>query len=272
MNGPPTPPAVSPVEKRDQERDLQNTADPAPVEAAAAQNTPTPTLNTTVTQVPSQPPPNAFRPDLQSIIGLFEQSDVSGAIQRLVYLDKTMSPSTSGYLSVAFMLVLAYMIDDTLPPAYEVLLRLPPIHLSRPAGNGLSSLFASVWENKYDRVYTRAQELHGRVAASLSDFEAEVVPVIQNLLVTFVQKYRVKSLRLLAVAYEAIPASLMEWYLGLSANELLPELEKEGWKYDSSTGILKAPSSSSTSDSGTPASSTLNSFRAIANNVTRLEL
>jgi len=102
------------------------------------------------------------------------------------------------------------------------------------------NLFASVWERRYEHVYSRGEALFG--LARQGDFpHAEMSGVLAALVTAcigecslgnpsaliyyvFTESFRQRTIVLLSNAYTAIPLALAQIYLGLPADELLSSM------------------------------------------------
>jgi len=150
------------------------------------------------------------------------------------------------------------------------LLRLPDAVASLPLAQALSNLFASVWEGRYESVYSRAEALFNLARqADFSHIEVAAA-VLTTLVSTFIESFRQRTIVLLSKAYTTIPLALAEVYLGLPAGELLSTVLEKGWNLDATSHIL-TPVAVARKHSQCSTPSTLRMFNAVADNVARLE-
>jgi COP9 signalosome complex subunit 8 len=102
------------------------------------------------------------------------------------------------------------------------------------------NLFASVWERRYEHVYSRGEALF--VLARQGDFpHAEMAGVLAALVTAcigecslgntsaliyyfFTESFRQRTIVLLSNAYTAIPLALAQIYIGLPADKLLSSM------------------------------------------------
>ncbi len=98
---------------------------------------------------------------------------------------------------------------------------------SLPLARALLNLFASVWERRYEHVYSRGEALFN-LAQQGDSSHTEVARVFTSLVTAFIGKCAVRNLPvlhysviLLSKAYTNIPFAIAQAYLGLSAEELL---------------------------------------------------
>lgn len=125
------------------------------------------------------------------------------------------------------------------PSAKFALIRLPDAVASLPLARAMLNLFASVWERRYEHVYSRGEALFG--LARQGDFpHAEMSGVLAALVTAcvgkcslgnplalihqFTESFRQRTIELLSKAYTAIPLALARVYLGLPADELFSSM------------------------------------------------
>jgi len=131
------------------------------------------------------------------------------------------------------------------------------------------NLFASVWERRYEHIYSRGEVLFN--LAQQGDFSHTEVPgVLTTLVTTFIESSRQRTIALLSKAYTDIPLALAQVYLGLSADELLSIASEKVWHFDPTTHIL-TPTRAARKTSLAAAPSTFAIFNAVTDSVARLE-
>lgn len=270
-NGTLTPPPLSAVEIHDQAKDVLNAPPPT-----VAPPPPQPPVVATPTIQQQHQQSNLGAAQIHSALDSIQRNEFSVAITKLERLDMNVSLQATEKLSVASLLALLYMIQDTLPSAYATLTRLPLELQKKVAYQSFWELFSAVWERKFASVYSRAQSFHTRIGSSPVELEGELVEIVKSLTITFVHRFRLRTLTLLSTAYDAVPVALAESFLGLPAQELLVDLQKQGWTFDQGSQVFVPPfnkqSNGPSATSAASGPSTLNNFRAIAGSVTHLEL
>ncbi|CDO73588.1 hypothetical protein BN946_scf185014.g58 [Trametes cinnabarina] len=193
MTGPPTPPPSSAVEIEDAAR----TVLPPPAAGAPPADTvnATPAATQAVTEE-IQPPIVSQSAQSTTYELLFRSiSDMarSGSLWELVEvaergdLSGDFQADPSRLLLIA-PLVLSYLILDELPPARQVLTRLPDGLLSFPLSQGLFQLLASTSERKYSDIYRRAEELHQYVLRATFG-NPEFSQILAGMITSFIGKF-----------------------------------------------------------------------------------
>ncbi|KAH9984735.1 hypothetical protein BJV74DRAFT_847876 [Russula compacta] len=123
------------------------------------------------------------------------------------------------------------------PSAKFALMRLPDAIAALPLARAVLNLFASVWERRYEHVYSRGEALFN--FAQQGDFaHTEVVRVLTTLVTAFIESFRKRTVDLLSKAYTTVPLALAQVYLGLSADKLLSIASEKRWHVDTATQIM----------------------------------
>jgi len=150
-------------------------------------------------------------------------------------------------------------------------LRLPDAVASLPLAQALLNLFASVWEGRYENVYSRAEPLFN--LARQADFSRIEVAaaVLTTLVSTFIESFRQRTIVLLSKAYTTIPLALAEVYLGLPTGELLSSILEKGWNFDAASRILTPVTVARRYSHRCSIPSTLGMFNSVTDHVTWLE-
>jgi len=148
-------------------------------------------------------------------------------------------------------------------------MRLPDAVASLPLARATLNLFASVWERRYEHIYSRGEALFN-LARQGDISHTEVSGVLTALVTTFIETFRQRTTGLLSKAYTAIPLGLTQVYLGLSADELLSSASGKGWHFDPANHIM-TPTRATRKASLATAPSTFAMFNAVTDNVARLE-
>ncbi|KAL1744362.1 COP9 signalosome [Schizophyllum fasciatum] len=191
-----------------------------------------------------------------NVVALAERADLAGDAR---------SPAR---LLVVAPMVLAYLIVDDLTPARFALSRLPEQLQGLPIVQGLASLVALAWQRRYDLVYTRAEGLF----TVASDFEEPIAQVLHALLRQFVESFRERTFHLLSRAYNEVPLSLVETYLGLPAQQIVPAAQSRGWAYDEAHKLFRPVKPRAVSASAAKSDiSSLKTFHFVASSVGKLE-
>jgi len=165
--------------------------------------------------------------------------------------------------------VLSYLIVNDLPSAKFALLRLTDAVASLPTARALLNLFASVWERRYENVYSRGEALFN-IAQQGDSSHTEVAGVFTSLVTAFIESFRQRTVVLLSKAYTTIPFAIAQAYLGLPAEELLSLVSEKGWHFEAATHVMTpARVAFKISSSATP--STFAMFDTVTDNVARLE-
>ncbi|KAI0317470.1 COP9 signalosome [Amylostereum chailletii] len=270
MNGPPTPPSSN--------DELPSSTIPTP----STEPTPEPivpsdtaTAATASTSTASSGP-SPYVSSFSKIAPLVAKAEYREVIRLAERADQnTFQDTHPTRLFIIAPLVLSYLIVDDLAPARYALTRLPHAIASLPLSQGLFSLFAAVYERRYERVYSRAEGIYNM--AQESDFpDADLAAVLSGLINAFVEAFRRRTLALISKAYSSLPLSLAHAYLGLDNEQLLAAAETKNWTFDASTQILtpspasrEAPQSHSNGIVSVPSS--LVTFDSIVDSVARLE-
>ncbi|KAI0303555.1 COP9 signalosome [Multifurca ochricompacta] len=194
------------------------------------------------TDARSQPPEEPYLSLFTQIAALQANEDYYGIIQAAECADLVAaSDDRPTQLLVTMSLVLSYLIVDDLSSAKFALMRLPNSVASLPLSQATLNLFASVWERRYEHVYSRGETLLN--LAQQADFLCADVPrVIASLVTAFIESFRKRTLALMSKGYTTIPLNLAQGYLGLSGDDLLSIASAQAWRFDASTHIL-APAS-----------------------------
>jgi len=172
-------------------------------------------------------------------------------------------------LLITVPLVLSCLIVNDLPSAKFALMRLPDVVASLPLARAMLNLFASVWERRYEHVYSRGEALFN-LARQGDVLHTEVSGVLTALVTDFIESFRQRTIVLLSKAYTTIPLALAQVYLGLPADELLSITSEKGWHFDPATHIMM-PTRAARKTSLSAAPSTFTMFNAVTDNVARLE-
>ncbi|KAJ7766780.1 COP9 signalosome [Mycena metata] len=266
--GPPTPPPSSATEIQDAARTVVPPIPAASSSASASTSAPPPAPASTVrqddfTRLFPQLGSLATEHSFAQLIKVAEANDVASDSER--------QPTR---LLLTAPLVLAYLIQDNLPPARFALARLPNNLGSMPLSRQLFGLLASTSERKYNNVYVRAQGLQQLVGQA--DFlDASLGAVLGTMLEAFLNAFRDRTFRLLQKAYTTLPLALAQTYLGLPAEEVLSVAAANGWAYDNATQVLTPAAlpqkTSKTGSASFAPFSSLATFDFVANSVAKLE-
>jgi COP9 signalosome complex subunit 8 len=150
-------------------------------------------------------------------------------------------------LLVTAPLVLAYLIQNDLPPARFALTRLPPTVVSQPLSQHLFGLFASTSDRKYTNVYSRAAAILSMCTPGSTTLDAELAVVVGHMIQAFLDGFRNRTLKLLAKAYSSIPLPVAQYYLGLAPEQILEVTNTSGqWTYDAGKQTLTPVANSNT--------------------------
>ncbi|KAI0807692.1 hypothetical protein C8Q74DRAFT_1228685 [Fomes fomentarius] len=274
MTGPPTPPPSSATEIQDAAR----TTAPPPQAALATEPAEAPTP---AAPVPEQAQPAVASQTAQktsyellfpSIVDLARSGRVRDLIQVLEQADLSADhDKDSTRLLIVAPLVLAYLIEDEIPPARHVLTRLPDNLASIALTQGLFNLLASVSERKYADVYNRAERL--RQFVSEPNFPNEIFgQLLAGLVTAFVEAFSKKTFNLLSRAYTSIPLPLAQVYLGLAAEQVVNVAVQAGWNFNETSHILTPSKQSAKLSRAQPSTpSTLYALNLVADTVANLE-
>lgn len=255
VNGPPTPPPTTATELQDEARE-------------------NPPIAEATTSLP-QNRTDHYQHVLASIIEAISNKDYPLVINIAQETDyETIDNRQPSRLLIIAPLVLGHLILDELPPARYALLRLPENLASFPLSRGLMALVTSTINREHAKIYEQAETLHA-LAAQPDFFDKDLVPILQTLLVVFLDSFRHRTFDLLSKAYTSLPLPLASTYLGMPGPQIIAVAEKSAWSYDPSTQILSPKVRSNALDQVGPSSfnvSSLSSFHFIADSVARLEL
>ncbi|RXW22328.1 hypothetical protein EST38_g3535 [Candolleomyces aberdarensis] len=248
VNAPPTPPPLSTTELQDAAR------------ASSSQNT-------TETQSNA---PDVYQLRFPAILDAVSRSDYRAVARIAEEIDLTAvgDHQTSRLLIIA-PLVLAYLIEDQIPPARYALARLPDIHASLPLSKLLAGLVNVTLNRVHPQVYATATSLVELVSQP-DFFHQELALVLTKLATVFMDRFRLRTFELLSKAYSSLPLTLAESYLGVSGSLILEEAGKNGWTYDASSQILK-PKARAKAEINFKGSSSLSTFDFVTDSVGRLE-
>ncbi|KAI0282704.1 COP9 signalosome [Russula brevipes] len=117
------------------------------------------------------------------------------------------------------------------------LMRLPEAVASHPLARAMLSLFSSMWERRYEHVYSRGEALFN-LAQQGHFSHTEVTEVLSASVTAFIDSFRQRTVVLLSNAYTTIPLALAQVYLGLSTDDLLSFASEKGWHFDPATHIM----------------------------------
>uniref|UniRef100_A0A8H8CNR9 CSN8/PSMD8/EIF3K domain-containing protein n=1 Tax=Psilocybe cubensis TaxID=181762 RepID=A0A8H8CNR9_PSICU len=228
VNGPPTPPAITPTELHDEARvmptvllDTDSSSAPPPSALITSHTIPESYRNAIplISEAIS-------RNDYTELINIAERTDTNSANDR-----------HQSRLSVISPLVLSHLILDDLPAALYALLRLPENLAFLPVTKAFSALVTATMNRQHSNVYDQVNTLNALVANH--DFvDKELSAVISQLLSVFIDNFRRRTFALLTKAYTSLPLSLACSYLALSAEQVIETAQKHSWSYDSSAQIL----------------------------------
>ncbi|KAH9011609.1 COP9 signalosome [Lactarius pseudohatsudake] len=209
-------------------------------------------------------------PALGGIIAALQaKGDYYGLIQAAERADLVAHDDHLTRLLIAVPLVLSYLIVNDLPSAKFALLRIPDAVASVPLAQATLKLFASVWERRYENIFSRGEAL-SNLARRADHLQEDLAEVIAGLVGTFIESFRQRTFVLVSKAYTTIPLSLAQVYLGLQSDHLLRVTSSEGWHFDAPSQIL-TPVRIARRTEPSPASSTLLMFEGVTDNVARLE-
>ncbi|KAH9030607.1 COP9 signalosome [Lactarius pseudohatsudake] len=209
-------------------------------------------------------------PALGGIIAALQaKGDYYGLIQAAERADLVAHDDHLTRLLIAVPLVLSYLIVNDLPSAKFALLRIPDAVASVPLAQATLKLFASVWERRYENIFSRGEAL-SNLARRADHLQEDLAEVIAGLVGTFIESFRQRTFVLVSKAYTTIPLSLAQVYLGLQSDHLLRVTSSEGWHFDAPSQIL-TPVRIARRTEPSPASSTLLMFECVTDNVARLE-
>ncbi|KAF8651479.1 hypothetical protein AX16_004777 [Volvariella volvacea WC 439] len=166
-------------------------------------------------------------------------------------------------------LTLAYLILNDLPPARFTLARLPEALLTHALPKLLFSLVAATWDRKHTQVYVRAQSLIQLVTRP-DFFNPTLGSLISAMVLTFAERFRERTFSLIASAFTSISVALLQSYLGLTSEQLLPLLAQKGWEYNATTQIV-VPGGSGVASCEPRAAATLKTFHVVTDSVAKLE-
>ncbi|KAH9001532.1 COP9 signalosome [Lactarius akahatsu] len=209
-------------------------------------------------------------PTLGGIIAALQaKGDYYGLIQAAERADLVAHDDHLTRLLIAVPLVLSYLIVNDLPSAKFALLRIPDAVASVPLAQATLKLFASVWERRYENIFSRGEAL-SNLARRADHLQEDLAELIAGLVGTFIESFRQRTFVLVSKAYTTIPLSLAQVYLGLQSDHLLRVTSSEGWHFDAPSQIL-TPVRIARGTEPSPASSTLLMFEGVTDNVARLE-
>lgn len=246
-----TPPPSSSLELQDQARSDNMQCDSAVL--APATN-----FEQTFRSIVECSSQNRFR----ELIQIAEQADLNS------YGD----PDNPARLCVLVPLVFAYLIIDDLPPAKHVLLRLPDSPHSTSLSTTIRNLSSACWQRAYVQVYANTKSLNDLLVQA-DFFDKGLANALTHMLASFIESFRRRTTRLLMEAYTTVPLSLATEYLGMSKQDVLSALERDGWQYDQTSDTLAAssrPEAKTTSITGS-LTSPLSTFYHVAESVSQLE-
>ncbi|KAH9997478.1 hypothetical protein BJV77DRAFT_1065107 [Russula vinacea] len=229
----------------------------------------------TEAHVPS--PASSYVELFAQIVALQAKGDYHGLIQIAERADLAItSDNHPTRLLITLPLVLSCMIVNDLlaefnlrPSAKFALLRLSDAVASLPLARAMLNLFASVWERRYENVYSRCEALFN-LAQQGDSLHAEVTGVFTSLVTAFIGSFRQRTVSLLSKAYSTIPFAIAQAYLGLPTEELLSLASEKGWHFDAATHVM-TPACVACKISSSAIPSTFAMFNTVTDNVARLE-
>ncbi|PPQ66464.1 hypothetical protein CVT26_011222 [Gymnopilus dilepis] len=255
VNGPPTPPATTPAELR--EEAAQAAEAPSALPQGLSQSKPE--IYDTVIPLMAEA---IVKHDYQTLVNIAEETDISAPNDR--------HPSR---LLIVAPMVLGHLIQDDVPLARHALLRLPDSLASLPFPRALMALVTSAMNRDHATIYDQAATLDSLVTQP--DFpDKDLASAISALLSAFIDHLRQRTFALLSKAYLSLPLPLACAYTALPPEQVITIAEGRSWSYDPSTQIL-TPKLDVKADLLTePAalrSSSLATFNFVADSVARLE-
>ncbi|CAL1705757.1 unnamed protein product [Somion occarium] len=257
MTGPPTPPPSSALEIQDAQRE----ASVPPPAAAQSETTAAEPADHAQNEEPIAVEPTV-QPDstpevatqslnvYQLLFPTLADLASKGSYRELVDVAERADWNAEGdhhpsRLLIIAPLVLGYLILDDLPPARFALSRLPRSLESQPISHALFNLLASTSERRYEKIYVRAEQ----VVLAAQAFQIpgyELTAVIGALTTNFVDTFRRKTFALLSKAYSSLPLSVVQTYLGFTAEQAISVATEFNWSYDAQTQIFAPSASGST--------------------------
>ncbi|CAL1705759.1 unnamed protein product [Somion occarium] len=238
MTGPPTPPPSSALEIQDAQRE----ASVPPPAAAQSETTAAEPADHAQNEEPIAVEPTV-QPDstpevatqslnvYQLLFPTLADLASKGSYRELVDVAERADWNAEGdhhpsRLLIIAPLVLGYLILDDLPPARFALSRLPRSLESQPISHALFNLLASTSERRYEKIYVRAEQV-----------------------VLAAQAFQIpgrKTFALLSKAYSSLPLSVVQTYLGFTAEQAISVATEFNWSYDAQTQIFAPSASGST--------------------------
>ncbi|KAF8479172.1 COP9 signalosome [Russula ochroleuca] len=193
----------------------------------------------TEAHIPS--PASSYVELFAQIAALQAKGDYHGLIQTAERADLAVtSDNHPTRLLITLPLVLSCMIVNDLlaePSAKFALLRLSDAVASLPLARAMLNLFASVWERRYENVYSRCEAVLN-LAQQGDSLHTEVTGVFTSLVTAFIESFRQRTISLLSKAYSTIPFAIAQAYLGLPTEELLSLASEKGWHFDAATHVM----------------------------------
>ncbi|KAL1685616.1 COP9 signalosome [Schizophyllum commune] len=239
-------------------------AAPAPVPGPSASSS-----SSSKSKAPERAPDDTvFRSAFAGISATVAQGQYADVVALAERADLVGDSNSPARLLVIAPMVLAYLIVDDLTPARFALSRLPEQLHGLPIVQGLNSLVALTWQRRYDQVYSRVETL----VNVANDFEEPITQVLHALLRQFLDSFRERTFQLLSRACTEVPLNLVETYLGLPAEQIVPAAQARGWAYDEASKVFKPvkPKAVTATTAKTEISS-LNTFHFVAHSVGKLE-
>ncbi|EAU88732.2 hypothetical protein CC1G_01105 [Coprinopsis cinerea okayama7 len=257
VNGPPTPPPTTSVE-------LQEAAQAsASAQEQGSTSQPAPLSSTN---------PDDYQRALPVIREAASRCDWDALISRAETVDVTATSGDSQPTRVLVVspLVLAYLIQDKIPPARYALGRLPDDLSNLALVKLLASLTNLTSHRHHSRVYSTVTSLL-ELVGNPEFFDQEFGVLLTNLVTQFADAFRRRTFQLLSQAYSSLPLSLAQDYLGVSAEVIVNEANQYGWTHDPSTQLL-FPKTHQTQEARRTSMSSLSTLHLVADSVARLEV
>ncbi|KJA27156.1 hypothetical protein HYPSUDRAFT_63416 [Hypholoma sublateritium FD-334 SS-4] len=244
VNGPPTPPATTPVELQDAARSTASVAEPSV---------------SLPPQIDPQLRPEVYQRALQGIGAALARKDYQSAGSIAGEADFiTATDRQPARMLIVAPLVLVHLINDNIPPARYALLRLPDNLISLPLARALGALVIYAMNRQHAQLYEQINILKS-IVSQPDFFDQELGHQVVDLATVFTERFCERTFILLSKAYTSLPLSLACIYLNLPAEKVTNGAQKSGWSYDASTQILY------------PSYSSLATFDLVADSVARLE-
>jgi len=225
--------------------------------------------------------PSPYRQVFPDLLQAYESARYGEVIKlaeeaEIVYPSMKQVPTR---LLITIPLVLSYLCQDDLSPAYWALFRLPRVLHTFGPTRALEELLSAIDARNYAHVYAAANNLITVTTGSLKG-EDELDLAIKPMVEAFIKTYQTRLVSVLGRAFASLPVTDAAAYLGKTSEEAVSTCKSMGWTLDEPTSTLRPALATPLANGAVAvpspfpsscAPSTLMDFVGIANGASQLE-